>query len=120
MFVGGLFPRTDFSQLMHVPALLAHYDMHRAEARAAGRAFDLFDFVWLHFIEGDSHVHAQGDPHDELPYYHLSNGIHVFAPEWVEWALPLPEVQPGKKIFPSLFMLPFEYVTECFRPPALA
>lgn len=117
MFLGGLFPRTDFSHLLHVRALVAHYELHRAEAWALGRSFDLFDFVWLHFIEPDSHVHAQGDLHSELPYYYLGNGTPIFVQEVVQWVLPLREMQLGEKIFSPLLIHSFDYVMECFRPP---
>ncbi len=118
MLLGGLFPRTDFSQLLHLRALADHYRLHQQEAAAMGQAFGPFDFLWLHFVEGDSHRHADSRQHEELPCHHVCSCVHVFVQQLTA---TLPEVQEFAVVersfrLPSFYLL--DVVTDFFRPPA--
>ncbi len=119
MLLGGLFPRTDFSQLLHLRALADHYRLHRLEAAAAGQAFGLVDFLWLHFIEGDSHSHPDdGRAHDELPFHRLYNSVVLILPPVGMWAPPARRLLRQTRAFALPSFRLSDYVTECFRPPA--
>lgn len=117
MLLGGLFPRTDFSQLLHLRALADHYRLHRLEAAAAGQAFGLVDFVWLHFIEGDSHSHPDGRAHDELPFHHLYSSVLILLSAAM-WVPPARRLLRQTRAFALPSFRLSDYVTECFRPPA--
>ena len=64
--LGSIFPYTDFSQLLKVPGLITHFELHRLEAQAIGESFSLLDFTLNHFFDPTDHDHAEGG-HQNLP-----------------------------------------------------
>ena len=69
---GALMPKTDFHQLSRWPSLLEHYNLHVAEAEELNLEFTVFDFIYLHYISPDNHVHDEPFDHSELPFKSIS------------------------------------------------
>lgn len=120
MLVGGLLPRSDFSQLLHAQDLLNHYDLHVIEAVQEGKTFTVQDFLWVHFIQPDGHEHSSDhDAHHNLPGYSCNTSFLMLA-------LELPIIQDYFKIkiadlpnffHNSLFLKGF--LSTLFHPPCL-
>ena len=70
--LGACIPKTDFSQLLKLGSLVDHYQLHVEEARLLGQTFDVFDFIYLHYINPDEHVNSEGHDHENLPFKSLS------------------------------------------------
>ncbi|NNE27264.1 MAG: hypothetical protein HKN09_10505 [Saprospiraceae bacterium] len=65
--LGACIPKTDFSQLLKLNYLIEHYQLHVEEARLLGQSFDVFDFIYIHYINPDEHVSPEGHDHENLP-----------------------------------------------------
>jgi hypothetical protein len=76
MALGSLIPKTDFSQLVHLGKLRAHYQEHQLEAALQHQSFTFFDFVYIHFINPDEHTDANHEEeHQQLPFQTITNAI---------------------------------------------
>ena len=80
---GACIPKTDFSQLTKLSFLIEHYQLHVEEAKLLGESFDVFDFVYLHYINTDEHVPMDNHNHEDLPFKSLgiSTGFIVESPQ---------------------------------------
>jgi len=76
MLLGGLIPRSDFSQLVHLVNARAHYMQHKAEAAAQNKAICSVYFIYIHFINTQKHDHADHEQeHEELPFQSINGSI---------------------------------------------
>ena len=71
-------PGTDFNQLSKIPFLIEHYNLHQQEAEINGTSFNVFDFIYIHYIFPDDHTHDQPIDHGELPLKSVSSSLIVF------------------------------------------
>lgn len=62
MAVGSLIPRTDFSQLVYLGDMKAHYLEHKAEAALQNLDLSFIDFLSIHFVNTNEH---SDDNHEE-------------------------------------------------------
>lgn len=73
--LGALIPNCDFYQIAKVPFLIEHYQLHKNDAESSGIDYDVFDFVYTHFITCEVHQHPKGFDHDQLPLKSISSSI---------------------------------------------
>lgn len=69
---GSLMPKTDFGQIDNVLFMMDHYNLHKQEAKILNEDFDVWDFVYLHYISPDDHTHDNPVDHQELPFKSIS------------------------------------------------
>jgi len=68
MMLGSLIPRTDFSQLVYLGELKAHYLEHQEEAALEGVELSFVDFLCIHFIHTNEHSESDHEEdHHQLP-----------------------------------------------------
>ncbi|TNE62277.1 MAG: hypothetical protein EP344_05195 [Bacteroidetes bacterium] len=117
MFVGSLFPRTDFSQLEKLPNLFSHYQKHVQEAEQGGLTTSFGAFLWQHFVTPNQHRHAD-DSHQDLPFHSIDVSVHLMM-----HAVPLPAFIPADQ--PIHLIALYKDVVSAdrtappFRPPIL-
>ena len=75
LLLGSFLPRTDFSQLLKLKDLQEHYQLHQLEAKLAGVAFTLQEFLYDHFIQPDGHDHEGENDHEGLPMSSCSSSV---------------------------------------------
>ena len=77
MFIGSFIPMSDFSQLIHLPDVVEHYQLHVEEAQKSGVKFVFLDFLKIHSFNADGHQHSGNDDHDNCPFqfFHSSNSF---------------------------------------------
>jgi hypothetical protein len=68
MFVGSLIPNSDFSQLKHIPDLMAHYELHLEETAQLNIDFSVWSFLKIHFVNPNGHEHEGNDSHKNCPF----------------------------------------------------
>ena len=78
---GALMPRTDFGQLSNLKYLVDHYTLHVEEAKEKNEEFDVFDFIYLHYISPDDHTHDEPVDHNKLPFKSVSSSINFVNQE---------------------------------------
>lgn len=71
--IGAILPKGDFSQLVKINDLMEHYDLHQKEAWAVGKTVSLFDFFYLHFVEGGDDHHDNENQHESLPFQNITS-----------------------------------------------
>lgn len=78
MFLGSLFPRTDFSQLQKFAFAIQHFHQHLQEERASGELESLWNFAVEHFFNPQDHAPGHEQEHSQLPYQSV-NSIAAFT-----------------------------------------
>jgi hypothetical protein len=56
--------------------------LHVEEARIKSESFDVFDFIYLHYISPDGHVHNQPYDHDQLPFKSVTGSLVYCCSEY--------------------------------------
>ena len=77
--LGSFIPGSDFSQLCQLDDAYQHFQEHLLEAKEKAAVFDIWDFLWLHYISGTDHDPNQEHNHDDLPLKVFS-GSNPFIP----------------------------------------
>lgn len=76
--MGAMMPKTDFNQLSRISFLIEHYQIHKQEAELKSEDFGVWDFIYLHYISPDDHVHDFPVDHNELPFKNITISV-LFA-----------------------------------------
>ena len=121
LFLGGLFPQMDYSQIGRMDDLLEHYREHKTEVLNAGqKAICLFEFIQLHFITQHKHDHPDGEEnHANLPFQSIHSSlilIQVNAAELLPFftnknkpiQIPFAENFQPSEFISSVFLLPLD------------
>ena len=118
IFLSGLIPRSDLSQLAHIPDLISHYQLHQKEASELGNVFSFWDFLVIHFINPDDHLEDGKEEHHNLPFqsfHHLV--IFIFSTfDQLHFNSKVP-VANDEKDFQNVFYLS-GFLTAVFHPPS--
>lgn len=69
----------DFSQLLHIPHQLEHFQIHQHEAEQQGHSFGLLDFLQLFTSSDHSKEHDHSNDHGNLPCHSLHTSILFFT-----------------------------------------
>jgi len=78
MLIGSLIPRTDFSQLVHLGDLKAHYLTHKAEAIANNQTLSFLEFCYIHFVDTSQHSEDNHESeHNQLPFQSLNTVVQL-------------------------------------------
>ena len=79
---GSLIPGTNFSDLVHIPDLLDHYQLHVEESAKLCEAYTLVRFINDHFINPDKHTQKDHDQdHKNLPLHNVASNL-LFSSEY--------------------------------------
>ena len=117
MFIGGLIPKSDFSQLLNFSELLEHFADHQKEAKLKGDSINFLDFAFIHFFSPDQHQHDEPNEHDNLPFQSFQISIVMLNSD----SVPPVEQNVAPKFFnnfPSEPVLPVKGFTSLpFQPP---
>lgn len=119
MLLGGLIPRSDFSQLVHLIDARAHFIQHKAEAAAQNKAICSFEFIYTHFINTSKHDHDDHDQeHEDLPFQSINGSI-----DFLLNSLQLQELSCAVQIPPQhiAYQSPFYlsgFIATSVRPPS--
>lgn len=117
MFLGSLFPRTDFSQLPRLVFAFQHFNTHLQEERASGEFESLWDFAVKHFFNPTQHAPGHEKEHSQLPLQNVNAGI-AFTLTPANW---LPRLFSStittKMLFADQSMHSINYLQSIFRPP---
>ncbi len=92
--IGGLIPHTDFSQLLKLGNLKAHYQVHHEETEDTHNKLSYFKFLISHLFFVHSHDNNHGHDHDD----HQDLPFHSFGNQPLSWFTSL---VPGILIFQS-------------------
>lgn len=119
MLIGSLIPRTDFSQLMHLGDLKAHYLEHQAEAATKNQSISFLDFCYIHFIDSSEHSEDNHEEeHQQLPFKSLNSIVALKSQEGI--TLPKTAYQFSFPAIPS-YISPFYlngFLTTICQPPS--
>ena len=88
LFLGGLFPRADFSQLLRIGYAWEHFQEHREEAVLGGNSLSFWAFVEMHFFSDATHHHPGSDHHQDLPFQQLKHSYELLCPCTLVLSLP--------------------------------
>ncbi len=77
--LGGFLPRMDFSQLLYLADAVEHFHCHQLEMESEGEDFSWIDYLFLHFINPDTHQHQDHHEHDQLPLHQFAQGLQFVA-----------------------------------------
>lgn len=114
LLFGSLFPKNDFSQMLRLHELWAHYQEHLASSDEA----DWQSFLCEHFIHPELHDSDHNEPHHELPFMSISASSFFLLPQ------SLPENTPADEREDSLlpeyaFSHTIPFISPLFQPPSL-
>lgn len=117
VFVGSLFPQTDFSQLPKVVYAFKHFRQHYQQEAVAGKNVSLWKFAELHFFNPKKHEAGHEQQHTQLPLHSINT---VFATAEFHQHI-LPELSLIKT-FTSIFSFDQSmnlpgFLSNIFRPP---
>jgi hypothetical protein len=119
MALESMVPGGDLGELLKIPELLVHYQLHRHE----DQSLSLIGFFDLHYGDTGSHE-SDSHNHDKLPFggHHQHNcQLHQ-----VVYTLPDPLATPSVITSPSetnewaMQLSPFQTVTSIWQPPRRA
>ena len=119
MLIGSLIPRTDFSQLIHLGDLRAHYLEHQAEAASKNKSISFLDFCYIHFIDSSEHTEDNHEEeHQQLPFQSLNSIVALKSHE----GIILPKTE-NEFSFPAIssYISPFYlkgFLTTICQPPS--
>ena len=89
MLIGGLIPNSDFSQLVRIPDMMEHFQLHQEELADSGLELSFWDFIKIHFISPNGHEHDGDEHHQNCPFQSFcSSTTFVFT----SFTTTLPEV----------------------------
>ena len=117
--IGACIPNSDFSQLLKVNDMMAHFDLHQKEAQANGETISFSDFLYIHFLnENNNHQHDENDSHENLPFQNITTSINFYlATNHSGHFLPQSH---SEAILPFYNLLPQQgVVLDLFRPPSI-
>ena len=120
MFVGSLFPQTDFGQLTKIGNVFKHYKIHKAEAELNREDVSFLGFLKLHYLQPAGHDEDSGHDHDSLPLLSLNSSFsftHHF------WALSLEGAVSFINVEQSFFYAEWllrDYTASLFHPPSFS
>ena len=116
--LGALIPNCDFYQLAKIPFLVEHYQLHKEEADSVGVDYDVFDFVYTHFIICEEHQHATGFDHDQLPLKSISTSIQ-FSTDLSAWETSEKAMEINSRIFHLVESSGISILNSIFHPPSI-
>jgi len=112
-------PKSDFSQLVHLPDLVSHFDLHQQEALSQGKAISFAQFIYLHFVEVDAHAHDDSSEHQNLPLNTLSSTSIQFFTAYTVYLLHV-IVSIFAQVSTLVLQIPIEeYIPTIFHPPSI-
>ena len=115
--IGACFPNCDFSQLAQLDELMEHYMLHQTEARLEGEQISFTDFLFEHFIQGETEDHQHDDEHDELPLYSECNGIPLWHYQKSSLSYRTVSDPYVSVTFVTDQLLEHDYLNKVFHPP---
>ena len=113
---GALMPLNDFSQLANIPYLIDHFNLHVKEAQEIGEDFTIVDFIYLHYISPDEHVHDTPYNHEDLPLKNINSSVTMCLNSIDELNLS-PNTQWVDNDFAVRSFMSFEFNHSIFHPP---
>ncbi len=90
LFLGSLFPGTDFSQLARVVHVEHHYQTHLLEAGLTSSEFSFWAFLKMHYLAPDEHQGEHESDHQQLPYQSVSSPVLLLITPHTLLSLPAP------------------------------
>ena len=100
--LGSLLPGTNFSDLVRIPDLVDHYQLHVEEAALICEEYSILNFVNDHFINPDKHTQKGHDQdHQDLPLHNISPSLLMHC----DFSLFELVFQPGEAIIQFFYVL---------------
>ncbi|NRB46946.1 MAG: hypothetical protein HRU41_04690 [Saprospiraceae bacterium] len=120
IFLGSLFPGTDYGQFLRISDLVQHIQVHRLEAAEVGQAFSWKQFVYDHFINPDQHEHSNQTDNHELPFHVVNGTVLVWVGEVIDLTVNTqsPQIHHDKAYFNPFHLNGFQRSLK--QPPAIA
>ncbi len=117
MFLGSLFPQTDFSQLPKSVFAIQHFQQHLQEERASGEFESPWNFAVKHFFNLQDHAPGHEHEHSQLPYQSV-NSIGAFTLANASFFPPLNLLVISSDILLQDQAIPkIDVYDSIFRPP---
>lgn len=119
LFVGSLIPNMDFSQLLHIPDHLEHFQIHQHEAEQLGDSFNLLDFLQLFTSSDHSLEHDHSNDHSNLPCHTLHTSVLFFTIPVHNIVLHLTTVNATKEVVYQNNLYLTGFIPSLIQPPSL-
>ena len=118
--LGALMPRCDFGQLSKVNNLFQHYSLHRQSVATEGQELSFFDFLYVHFVEGNQHQHGNPGEHQNLPMHNISSSMTLYhhSTDLVFQKRPVTVTRTDLPLYQNTILAGVR--TEIFHPPLFA
>jgi len=118
IFLGGLIPNSDFSQLTRIPDMMKHYQLHQEEIADLNIKISFWEFIKIHFISpGD---HEGNDGHQNCPFQSFcSSTTFIFSSLSVLFFETTVVVISGNLSYENAFYLN-GFITTEIHPPSLS
>ena len=116
--IGACIPNSDFSQLLKVNDMMAHFDLHQKEAQAIGKTVSFTNFLYIHFLN-ENHQHDENESHENLPFQNITTSVNFYLAT-SHPTLFLPKSH-SEAVLPLYNLLPQQSVVfDIFHPPSIA
>ena len=119
IFLGSLFPGTDYGQFLRISDLVQHIQVHRLEAAQLVQVFSWKQFVYDHFINPDQHEHPNQKDNHELPFHVVNGSVLVWVGETIDLTvnIKLPRIDYEKPYLSPFHLNGFQRSLK--HPPAI-
>ena len=120
LFAGSMIPNSDLTQLLLLPDMLEHWDMHQQEALDLGEQITFFDFFNEHYLESVKHNHDDQDHHPCMPMEHINSGFDFVLSASMIQVKELPSQAPASANRAPLKLVSSDFTKSLERPPSLS